>query len=532
MSILKWFPQTQKMSTPRPQQIEVLEWYEKKRSEGARKFIICAPTGSGKSGIAKTIANCEASQGRRVLITSPLNTLVDQYQEFERDLKFPLKTLEGKTHYSCVAMREVKGERQNCENGFCAADICTLDFAAKIKQRGIKLYDSRKCDSCNRMYACPCVNCNYRAAFKEFKNSLIANTNFTLLQMNVTNSPDILIIDECDYMEPFIRMFRKVIIDEYWKFDQFEDYVLCLENKALEYKLAIEKLENSLETAKLKKIYLNKIERIERLLEDVKENNAPYIVSEENQKTTPFEPVTIDRFVEAALDVENRVVILMSATPQKLEGWEFIEVKSPFPAEIRPFKYVPVGSMALKGRQETIPKLAQMLITRENLLPGKSIVHVPSYTVAGALGQEILRLSKNSIKPIIQSRQNTVEDFTGAALRQDVIEKFKKDKDSNKILIAVNMGRGIDLPEADITNNIITFVKRQNPTDHLVRAKWKYLGKEWEYQDAANEIMQQYGRVNRNNEKVTNTIITEPEWEKFFRKNQKYFRQWFIEAVV
>jgi len=63
MTILNYFPQTTKINTPRPQQIEVLEWFEQKLSEGKRKFIICAPTGTGKSGIAKGIANLAASKG-------------------------------------------------------------------------------------------------------------------------------------------------------------------------------------------------------------------------------------------------------------------------------------------------------------------------------------------------------------------------------------------------------------------------------------------------------------------------------------
>ncbi|MCK9576248.1 MAG: hypothetical protein M0R51_10015 [Clostridia bacterium] len=41
---LKLLPTDSKINTPRPQQTEVLEWFEQKLSEGKRKFIICAPT--------------------------------------------------------------------------------------------------------------------------------------------------------------------------------------------------------------------------------------------------------------------------------------------------------------------------------------------------------------------------------------------------------------------------------------------------------------------------------------------------------
>lgn len=533
MQILDYFPSTPKISTPRPQQIEVLEWYAQKRLAGAKKFIICVPTGGGKSGIAKTIANFEAAQGRKTLITSPLNTLVEQYKEFEKDKKFPAISLVGKKHYTCMAMRELKGERVTCENGFCTANICTMDYARKLQAKTkLKLFESRDCDNCDEKTHCICNECVYKQKFREFSNAMVGNSNFTLLQMRVTNAPAVVIVDECDYMEPFVRMFHKVTIDEYWHFNSFCDYAMCLEDKVNCYQNELSELENSFDTAKTRKILTDKIERIQRLLKDINATDETYIVSEDNQITTPFEPVTIDRFLSSALGIDERVVILMSATPKKIEGFEFIEVKSPFPKEIRPFKCVPTGSMTLKNREATIPKLAQMLVFRENLIPGKTIVHVSSYDIARKLGLEVTKVSKGKSTPIVQSTENTVAGLEGATLRGDVIEKFKKSKDTAQILIAVNMGRGIDLPEKDITNNIITFVKRQNPTEHLTRAKYAFMGKEWEYEEAANELMQQYGRVNRNDQKITNTIITEPEWASFFRKHRQYFRDWFIEAVI
>lgn len=532
--ILKWFPNTDKIKEPREQQVEVLQWFEAKLSEGCKKFVICAPTGSGKSGVAKAVANYSASKGLPVEITSPLNSLVEQYREFEKDRKFPLKTLTGKKNYDCRASQLLKQEKVSCEFGFCAANICTMDYKNN-NSRKLKIYAERSCEKCEHPEGnkCPCHSCTYRRALKEFKESLIGNSNFTLLQMHVTNNPKVLIIDECDAMETFIRMFRKVTIDEPWRFEDFNDYVLCIEDKKLAYEVEYNRLDNSFDTVRRRKVLKEKIEKIDMLLTDIKENNEKYIVSDHYEESTPFEPVSVTRFIDDALNTEERIVILMSATAQKIPGWEFIEVKSPFPKEIRPFKFVPVGSMALKGRSQTIPKLAEMLVhDKDNvLLPGKTIVHVPSYAVAEELGREIYRIGKGNTKCIVQTNKDIIEDLDTTS-RSGAIEKFKRSKNPSQIFIAVNMGRGIDLPEEDIKNNVITYVKRQNPTDHLTRAKWKFFGKEWEYKEAADEIMQQYGRVNRHDRKTTNTIITEPEWLPFYRKYKKYFREWFIEAIV
>lgn len=533
--IMKWFPKIKKNGVwilPRQAQENVLVEFERLLYEGKRKFIICAPTGTGKSYISKCIANYFASRGRRTLITSPLNTLVDQYKEFERDYIFPMKTLKGRNNYKCNAYRRIDDTEKTCDEGLCKANICTQDYVHKKHSR-VKIYNERHCGSCDE-HCCPCKSCAYKQAYLEFTNNLIGNTNFTLLQMDVTNEPYAVIVDESDDTESSIRMFRTVTVQECWRFESIEDHLSCLIDRKGAYEEALAALEITLENIHARIAIEDEIGRLSRLIVDIKEggnHTGKYVISDEDISVTKYRPIAIDRFIDKALKTKQRIVILMSATPQKIEGWEYIEVPSSFSKSIRPFKYVPIGSMTLKNRDKTIPKLAQMLVSGENLLKGKTIVHVASYEIAGKLGIEVTRLSKGKKKPIVQTTKNSSLDIEGT-LRSEVIEKFKRSSDPEKILIAVNMGRGVDLHEKDILNNVITYVKRQNPTDHLVKAKWCFLGKEWEYEEAANEVMQQYGRVNRNDQKTTNTIITEPEWVGFFKKHKQYFRNWFIEAIV
>lgn len=533
MSILNHFPKTDKITEPREQQIEILEWIEKKLQEGKKKFIICAPTGSGKSPMSKSIGNFFEANGQKTLITSPLNTLVTQYKEFEEDKNgSPLFTLMGKSNYPCVARIEIANHIDaNCEEGFCSANICSLDYVPGRKK---VIYEQRNCKNCDK-FECPCFRCEYKKAMNKFKNSSIGNTNFTLLQMGVTNEPDVLIIDESDYVEPFIRMFRTVTIPEYWSFDNFDDHLYCLEDykKQLDYRLI--NMETSIESVKIKRILENQVSKITSLLNDYKKHQEKWIISHRNDRSTTYEPITINRFLDDALKTDDRIVFLISATPHVYPGWEYREVKSPFPKEIRPIQNIPIGSLSLKNRKKTIPILAEKLAwgTFDWLLPGKTIVHVPSYAVAEELGKEIISCSRGLRVPIVQSRFSSVENgIEGATLRSEVIDVFKKSKDKWQILIAVNMGRGIDLPELDIKNNVITYLKRQNHTDKLVKAKLHNLGGTWMWQECANELMQQYGRINRNNDKVTNTVITEPEFKQFNKLHGEYLREWFKEAIV
>ncbi len=532
--MIECFPVTERIKTHREQQLEIANWIEAGLKEGKTKFILCAPTGSGKSAIAKMVGNYFTKQGKTTLITSPLNTLVDQYEEYSNDENGkPLVTLKGKSNYMCKARYELRGGAlENCENGFCAGDICSLDYDSGKKI----LYKKRSCKEC--VQECPCKDCNYKATMRAFKTSDIGNTNFTLLQMGITNGndvgPDCLIVDESDYVEPFIRMFRTLTIPEYWDFDDWDAHLACLDDLSRQLEYDLEHMDAGLDNIRKKKYLEGQVYKIRALLNDFTSHQEKWIVKHNNEKSTTYEPISISRFIEDALKTDERIVILMSATHEKLEGWEFLEVESPFPAYIRPIKHIPVGSLSLKNRSETIPKLAEFLRAGQFsvLMPGKTIVHVPSYTVAAVLGQEIVRQSMGLVVPIVQTRDCSEDSTEGATLRKDTIEKFKNSPEPWQILIAVNMGRGIDLPELNIKNNIITFLKRPNPTDPLVKAKMHYLGGDWSFTECGNDLMQQYGRINRNNEKVTNTIITEPEFEKFIRLHSDKLREWFLEAIV
>jgi hypothetical protein len=526
MSIINNFPVMDNIREPREQQIEILNRIESKLSEGAKKFIICAPTGSGKSAVSKTIGNFFAGKEISTLITSPLNSLVEQYVEYYADENGPsLITLMGRAQYPCKAKMDLHNDvHTNCDEGYCQVNICSLDTLGPKKL----IYEERKCKACDK-YQCPCFKCEYKKARADFDRSTIGNTNFTLLQMAITNNPGVLIVDESDYVEPFIRMFRTVTIPEYWGFEDFDDHLVCLNEykEILQYQL--NSLELSLETLKRKKWLENQISRIADLLNDFANHQEKWIVKHNKNDSTSYEPITINRFLDDALKTDERIVFLVSATPQIIQGWEYIEVKSPFPAELRPIRNIPIGSMSLKNRQDTIPKLAEYISNLRATSPGKTIVHVSSYAVAYDLGVE---LNKSFVYPIVQSRGNTVDDTMGGVLRGDVIKKFKLSKDNNQVLIAVNMGRGIDLPETNIINNIITYLKRQNPTDPLFRSKMHYLGASWTYEEIGNELMQSYGRINRNDKKTTNTVITEPEFAKFLRLHPEYLRDWFKEAIV
>lgn len=527
--ILNYFPKVKgKIETPRQCQIDVLNQVDELIKSGERKIIICAPTGSGKSGIAVALLNKYGGT-----YTSPLNVLVDQISsDFEGRY---IVSLKGREHYRCIANTDY-----SCADGFCQLKKCSVpEVQRDLTGRIVKSYPARHCDDCHE-FGCKCNSCIYKSQKAKFVNSNAGNTNFTMFQMGITNDKDMIVIDECDDIESFIRMFNSVTIDECLLYPDFKDHVEVLREKEIELESEIEYINTKIESEVFIDIIkvLNKEKRdkerqrsnILKLLVDWDDNNKIWCVTNPNNNCTKYEPIVINRFLDEL--ITDKIAVLLSATPIRLDGFKVIEVGSQFPKEIRPWKYVPMGNMSLKQREYAIPQIAQFL----SLLKGKTVVHCNAYSIAETLSRELSILGIDAMKQIT-GKSNGVMEYN----RKDIVGKFKESDNPNEILLSVNLARGVDFPEDDIVNNVIIVVPWPNPTDKLVRTKSKILGTHWQNVDIANTIMQAYGRVNRNDKKQTMTYILDTNFnnkegrgvtKNWFDKNRDLFFNWFLEAEL
>jgi ATP-dependent DNA helicase DinG len=526
--ITPYFPITDKVKEPRPQQIELFEEITQYFEDGYDKISICAPTGIGKSPLAVSLARYMSGKGKNTLITSPLNELVDQYdRDFGEEY---LDTIKGRKHYACNA-----DYTRSCAEGYCQEKTCSLNPGKP--RYCMDLTTADLCDKSTRAQ-CACLNCIYKSKMKAYKNSNRGNTNFTLLLKGVTNKPDLVIIDECDTAEDFIRMQYSITIPEIIDWEDFEDHIVSLED----WKLRFNKVYYELQEAMLKtsnpahkKQLVKDIERakrrcmnVSRIINDYNEHGEPWaITNNENKQSTKYEPITTHRFLQPLLN--NKFVVQMSATPQGIPGYDYFEVDSPFPVDIRPWTYKPLGPMSLKHRDKTIPKVAEFICK----LKGKTLVHCISYDTAEKIGRALQGVCGGI--PYVQigaEREDKYFDGHQTVTRQDAVTKFKRSEDPNQILLSVKMDRGVDFPEPDITNNIIAVMPWPNPVDQITIAKNKLLGEEWKNEVMANTIMQQYGRVNRNTDKITATYILDSNFGIWYKNNKGYFKDWFIEAKV
>lgn len=218
----EFFPRTTRIKEPREIQVDAIKQLVDLVKSGKNRIVLCGPPGCGKSAIGLWFANlmnCKGAGGK-VTYTSPLNTLVDQF-----DASFSetgVVTLKGREHYRCMASYKaglkVKASEAPCRYHRCiiqGSNVPRIGEGKPTSSRMAVSYRERDCKGCN--LDCPCNDCEYRRAAYEYGRSRVGNTNFTLHQLGVfRKDARVYVIDECEMAESFIRMFRGITLNERW----------------------------------------------------------------------------------------------------------------------------------------------------------------------------------------------------------------------------------------------------------------------------------------------------------------------------
>lgn len=513
--LLSFFPHTDKIKSIRSNQKEALDKLWEKIELGHKNITIAAPVGSGKSAIGDTLFNYYNSLNKNCLYTSPLNQLVDQV---ELSGFTDVCTLKGRVHYTCLA------GKQNAGVGYCQTNE---KCPSSNRKRNCKHKPYGACDTCM------CPHCEYKKVYTKFKNSHKGNTNFTLFLIGIDNNPDIIVIDESDVLESFIRSHYSITIPIMINDPVFKHHIEPLKIYLDSLQIKIENIDPNSDVtteSQLKELkeLMAQYEKISNMLSDFETNQEAWVVTVNTEKQkTKYEPITIDRFLSPLL--AGKIVFMMSATPPQFKEYTKLEVDSIFPIETRQWSYLPLGKMSFHHRDATIPKVALWL----SKLRGKTLCHCVSYLTAKKISDALRILG---IYPLLQINDSNGDEHTTS--RYDAVEAFVKAEDPNKILLSVKLDRGVDFWQPEIINNVICVLPYPNPTEALTKAKNRLLSKDWQNEQMARDIAQAMGRIFRNEKMgILNGIATPKrgfivasEFGVWYNQNKKLFPKWFIES--
>lgn len=261
----------------------------------------------------------------------------------------------------------------------------------------------------------------------------------------------------------------------------------------------------------------------------VSEVNDTWIFSEERDKEETawvFKPVTVSTYAAKYLWRHAENFLGMSGTildPETMasdlgiEDWAYDRTNCPFPLVNRPIYYIPKVNLTHKNMNIELPKLAQAVKEIIDRYPNdKILVHTTSFAI-----QQYLKNNLNSRRIISHTTQD----------RNEMLELFKAYTEP-VVMLSPSFDRGVSLDNDFCRCVIICKCPYLSLADPQVKARLRMPGGErWYLLKTAQTIMQMSGRGVRNDIDHCDTVILDKQFGSLFSRMQRYFPQWWKEAI-
>lgn len=496
MSILNFVP---KGYTLRPLQKDVLQKVEKHYFTHEVIVLEC-DVGSGKSLIAKTIANWLQHQKTSTAIVTPRIDLMDQYENTFPDTP----VLKGSDRYSCNELETSCGSvLERCEN-------CVYEKAKHIAD-----------DSWQTIYNIQTYN---------YSRIRAARVRSLAPKVNVSKFfKDVVIIDEA-------HMASRVLFDSYTiklnsgkenrfppKYKTIDHVVVWLEKEIQILKHTIDSMLDREHPDEDEIKYLrNRKEKYTNIVEGVRRSpkgfNFHYSTKKEGKKTVKIiqiTPTTLEYVKPKLWGRQTQCVILMSATfkPMDLkylglggrkQFW--INGGHSIPPDRRPIDVSKSVNMSLAYQEQNMDTLVNLIKEKAALHKGKGLIHC-TYSISDKLKKKLR--SKRYI-------------FHSSSTREEALREFRTSSD--KILVACGMSEGLDLYGKDYEWQGIVKIQYPNLGEPLYRY-WSNNDPERYNWMTATWLQQACGRICRSSEDYGITYIFDSSFGNIVKGKYGFYQR-------
>jgi Rad3-related DNA helicase len=529
--------------TPTQQQINLINKIEQAFTGGKKFVVCCAPTGSGKSFISRTLAGvgkqpssefsnlirsydaykvdfegnysyeqeCKSEPAFGTFALTITKSLQDQYQGLFEDAS----ALKGKTNYICDIDENYDVELAPCT------------FAPSLRDQ---------CWSENR---CPYYNARNEAMLSQFA---VLNYKMFLSLPGHIKRKNFLVCDEASELEDeLIRQFSAEI-----NYDRLNQYsipheVLVTDNRdrALVWisnllepvmeeinKFASKtntKKQNLLsQTEKIKYQFLKNLHRSLTVI-STHWNECEFIIDIDAKRVqlTPLKANTLSKYI---FDYGEKIV-LMSATiidhkhfakSLGITDYEYVEVDSSFDASKSPIYISAKYKLNYKNLQHSLPGICEQikLITNHHK-SDKGIIHTHSNDITGFVKDRL-----GSDRYLYRETNTTNED----------ILKMHSNSTDPTVLVSPSLVYGIDLKDDLARFQIIVKLPFLSLASKRVKKLFE-LDSEWYENKMLNAIVQASGRGTRNKDDYCTTYVLDGNFINVVKRTKNKLPKHFIERI-
>jgi ATP-dependent DNA helicase DinG len=536
MSILEHFPSD---CTPRDSQQYILERIEK----STEKFIVVqAPTGSGKSHLAATVANSSNSP-------TPLYTnLVNDYQMFKREFQggyLHRDTVMEMPRFGCSVLTVTKALQNQYDDLFNNSDLL------KGKQNYVcELDNDFDCDfapctpapkvmeQCKMVDRCRHLNAQ-RAAFVS-KFSVYNYSTFLTLPEHIQQK-QILICDEASELEDELVKYYQCHLDyKRMKIDDLGVSKLLTDDRNKAYRWLTDlsdKVKDRYETIQeafskhkdnkrlLKskiieyRMYKQMYEKLNLVLRNW--NTTEYIVEPEGAGVK-FTPLYVNHLAQTFFKAADKVILMsgtiidhkMFADTLGIEKYDYLEVESEFDPKHSPIYCLDKFKLNYKTMDKVLPKVVDIAEQICAKYPDdKGIIHTHTFKITKAL-QTKFRKDKRFL-----TREPGVTN-------EYLLEKHRL-SDQSTVIMSPSLGFGTDLSDDFGRFSIVMKAPYLPMGDKRIKTLMERSFR-WYQMKALVNLVQMCGRTTRNKEDYSDTYILDATATELIKKNvdklPKYFR--------
>lgn len=246
-----------------------------------------------------------------------------------------------------------------------------------------------------------------------------------------------------------------------------------------------------------------------------------------------LQPLSPQRFLSYSLWDRGQHFALLSATLLDADAFctevglnpddaTLVEMPSTFPLENRPLVDATVGPMTADERAETLPKMIELI---ESLLQHhrgeKGIIHSHSYEIKDAIADELSQRPAGADRIITHDRHD----------RDEVLDSWRE-RDDDSVFVSVSMEEALDLKYDLARWQVICKAPYPHTHDPLVayrlqeRQQW-----DWYYRTTLRTLIQACGRVVRAPDDNGVTYLADSSILDVFDRAEHHMPAWFSDQV-
>ncbi|QZA89476.1 ATP-dependent DNA helicase [Salinarchaeum sp. IM2453] len=494
---------------------------------GNKVVLVQAPTGSGKSLLARAICGCARSRGQedKATLTGAYYTTpqVSQLDDVAEDqLLDDFSIVRGKNNYQCI----LPEERDTAVN-----------HAPCVRKQGYE---------CSVQHRCPYYVDRSGAA----TGSIAAMTLAYFMRTagsDVFGPRDICVIDEAHGLGEWAEMYATIELNKdtvpVWDdlsipdiegIDSAVNFAAQVINKSQRVlKQLTKSQELSAADIQVRDRLQERISELQWFIQDVEnaESTTTWLTSQGDQKTVTIKPLEPARYLNHTVWERAQHFALLSATILNKEAFcrsvgldseqvALVEIDHTFPVENRPLYDVTCGKMTRKHRSKTLPKIAETIgkvMTKH--ADQKGIVHCHAYTIQNQLIDELETLGVGD-RLWVHNRDN----------REDILKTWKQSS-GNGVLMSVKMEEALDL-EGDLARwQVLCKSPYPNTNDARVEYRLEQDRWAWYFRNTLRTIIQASGRIVRTPDDYGATYVADKSILEVFQRIKADIPPWFQEAI-